>query len=64
MTSVAQDNIINIAGFLFFWVGCPAFGAVSYVPALVLGESQQGDLSQLHQIHFALDHFLSSTGNS
>jgi hypothetical protein len=34
----SRDNIINIAGFLFFWCAIPAFGAVSYVPSLVLGK--------------------------
>lgn len=34
----SSDNIINIAGFLFFWCASPAFGAVAYTPSLVLGE--------------------------
>jgi hypothetical protein len=33
----SQDNIINIAGFLFFWVVLPTYGAVAYTPSLVLG---------------------------
>ena len=30
------DNIINIAAVLFMWCALPAFGAASYVPAIVL----------------------------
>lgn len=34
--NLASDNIINIAAVLFMWCTLPAFGAASYVPALVL----------------------------
>lgn len=33
------DNITNIAAVLFMWVTLPAFGAASYVPAIVLERS-------------------------
>lgn len=31
-----QDNLINISAVLFMWCTLPAFGAASYVPAIVL----------------------------
>jgi ATP-binding cassette subfamily G (WHITE) protein 2 len=34
----APDNLINIQSALFMWALLPAFGAASYVPAIVLGE--------------------------
>ncbi len=35
----SNDNYINMAAVLFMWCVLPAFGAASYVPSLVLGES-------------------------
>lgn len=34
--NLAADNIPNIAAMLFMWVVLPAYGAASYVPAIVL----------------------------
>lgn len=34
--NLAQDNLMNIAAVLFMWTTLPAFGAASYVPAIVL----------------------------
>jgi ATP-binding cassette subfamily G (WHITE) protein 2 len=33
---LTADNVINISGILFMWVNLPAFGAASYIPAIVL----------------------------
>ena len=33
---LASDNITNIAAVLFMWTTLPAFGAASYVPAIVM----------------------------
>jgi ATP-binding cassette subfamily G (WHITE) protein 2 len=35
-SSLAPDNVVNIAAVLFMWTTLPAFGAASYVPAIVL----------------------------
>ncbi len=35
--NLAPDNLINIQSSLFMWALLPAFGAASYVPAIVLG---------------------------
>ncbi|PRW20409.1 P-loop containing nucleoside triphosphate hydrolase [Chlorella sorokiniana] len=34
--NLAQDNLMNIAAVLYMWVTLPAFGASSFVPAIVL----------------------------
>ena len=33
---LTQENVVNIAGVLFMWTALPAFGAASYIPAIVL----------------------------
>lgn len=32
------ENFINMAAVLFMWITMPAYGAASYVPAIVLGK--------------------------
>ncbi len=36
--NLKPDNLINVQSALFMWALLPAFGAASYVPAIVLGE--------------------------
>ncbi len=33
---MTADNVVNVAGMLLMWVILPAFGAASYIPAIVL----------------------------
>ena len=40
--NLAPDNLINIQSSLFMWALLPAFGAASYVPAIVLGTRARG----------------------
>lgn len=35
--NLKPDNLINVQSALFMWALLPAFGAASYVPAIVLG---------------------------
>lgn len=44
------EQQINILSCLFMWALLPAFGAMSYVPAIVLGEPP------LHPLHCSLPH--------
>ena len=37
-----ESNLMNIAAVLFMMCVLPSFGAAAYVPALVLGEWQEG----------------------
>lgn len=45
---IAPTNIINMQSALFMWCLLPAFGAASYVPAIVLGELSQAPEAHIH----------------